>query len=208
MTISPLRLLLIDDHEIIREGLRALVSRVPGWTVVGEAEDGIEGIRLAMVLLPDVVVTDMLMTGANGLEVARRLRAAGYKGGIVMLSAMQGEDLSHDAQAAGIDRLLPKHSSFGEFSTAIQAATQIKGSARVQEQRRNARPAAIESLTPRELDVLRLLARGRSSKEIGAELGISPRTVDVHRHRLQMKLKANGPAELTRIAVRAGIADL
>lgn len=208
MTATLFRLLLVDDHVIFREGLRALVARVPDWTVVGEADDGLEGVKLGLALKPDVVVTDLLMSGANGLEVARRLRNAGFNGGIVLLSAHVGEELIRDATLAGVDRVLPKLNSFSELEAAVREAAGCAHSSHARSTDRTAKPTAVASLTPRETQVLRLIAEGHSSKAIGDKLGISPRTVDVHRHRLQLKLRASGAAELTRIAVRAGLAEL
>lgn len=208
MTAPSLRLLLVDDHVIFREGLRALVAKIPEWTIVGEAEDGLEGVKLGLTLKPDVVVTDMLMSGANGLEVARRLRNAGFAGGIVLLSAHVGEELVRDAKLAGVDRVLPKLNPFSELEAAVYEAAACAHPGRPLSASRSAQPTAVASLTPRETQVLRLIAEGQTSKSIGDKLGISPRTVDVHRHRLQLKLRASGPADLTRIAVRAGLATL
>ncbi len=205
--IPSLRLILLDDHELIREGMRALIARVPGWSVAAEAEEGIEGIRLTLALQPDVVVTDLLMGGANGLEVATRVRAAGYRGGIVLLSAHHGEDIVRDAQAAGVNVVIPKSASFGVFSQAVLTAARERPLPPVP-----APPASstlrAALLTPREREVVQLFVRGASSKEAASALGISAKTIDVHRHRAQAKLGANGPAELVRIAVRAGLADL
>lgn len=205
---GTLRLLLIDDHEIVRKGMRSLLERVAGWTVVADAADGVEGLRLALQLKPDVVITDLLMPGPNGVEVARRLRRAGFGGGIVLVTALRGEDLEEDALAAGIDRFVGKDTSFEALRATLDQVGAGLGNRLPHLPAPADRPSTLLAITPRERQVLRLLARGASSKEIGAELGISPRTVDVHRHRLQEKLKCSGTAELTRLALRAGIAEL
>lgn len=205
-----MRILLIDDHEIIREGLRALIERTPDWTVVGQAEDGIDGLCLAFSLKPDVVLTDMIMPGANGLEVTRRLRAGGFTGGIIMLSAHDGPDLAREAAAAGANQVMPKQTTYAALSAAIRAAAtgtmSVPPAADVPALAGNA--PALASLTPRETEILALIAAGTSSKEIADRLGISDKTVGVHRHRLQIKLGARGSSELTRIGVRAGLAQL
>ncbi len=205
-----MRILLIDDHEIIREGLRALIERIPDWTVVGQAADGIEGLRLAFSLKPDVVLTDMMMPGANGLEVTRRLRAHGFAGGIIMLSAHDGPDLVLEAEAAGASQVLPKQTTFAVLSAAIRASAVGAASLppAADTPAREGKAPALASLTPRETEILALIAAGLSSKEIADRLGISDKTVGVHRHRLQIKLGARGPSELTRIGVRAGLAHL
>jgi len=205
-----MRILLIDDHEIIREGLRSLIERTPDWTVVGQAQDGIDGLCLAFSLKPDVVLTDMIMPGANGLEVTRRLRAGGFAGGIIVLSAHDGPELVREAAEAGANRILPKQTSFAVLSAAIRAsATGIMSLPPASDAPALAGNApALASLTPRETEVLALIAAGTSSKEIADRLGISDKTVGVHRHRLQIKLGARGSSELTRIGVRAGLAQL
>lgn len=208
MSPGPLRLLLIDDHEIVRKGMRSLLEQVAGWAVVADAADGVEGLRLALQLKPDIVVTDLLMPGPNGVEVARRLRRAGFEGGIVLMTALRGEDLEEDALAAGIDRVVGKDTSLEGLRATLDQVGASLGNRLPNSPAPAGRSSALLAITPREKQVLRLLARGASSKEIGAELGISPRTVDVHRHRLQEKLKCSGTAELTRLALRAGIADL
>ena len=205
-----MRILLIDDHEIIREGLRALIERMPDWAVVGQAEDGIDGLCLAFSLKPDVVLTDMIMPGANGLEVTRRLRAGGFAGGIIMLSAHDGPDLAREAASAGANQVMPKQTTYAALSAAIRAAAtgtmSVPPAADVPALAGNA--PALASLTPRETEILALIAAGTSSKEIADRLGISDKTVGVHRHRLQIKLGARGSSELTRIGVRAGLAQL
>jgi DNA-binding NarL/FixJ family response regulator len=206
--MRQINLLLIDDHEIIREGLRALAARTPGWQVIGEAEDGIEGVRLALSLQPDVVIVDMMLPGANGLEVARRLRAAGFSGRVLMLSAHMGDDLAAEARAAGVDDVVHKHRSFSALRTAVEHAGQrVAAHAPVVSEQRS-EIARVASLTPREREVLLRLASGAPPKTVAAELGISVKTLDVHRHRLVTKLEANGVADLTRIAVRSGLISL
>jgi DNA-binding NarL/FixJ family response regulator len=206
--MPPLRFLLLDDHQIVREGLRAMIERVPEWSVVGEADDGLEGIRLARSLDPDVMVVDMMMPGANGLEVTRRLRAAKYPGVIVMLSAHAGSDLDQAAREAGVTLLLPKSTGFAEFTSTITRVHQTVWTPPVGRENSAVSAFALSNLTPREREVLQHIASGASSKDIADVLGISSKTLDVHRHRLLQKLQASGTAELTLIAVRAGLVSL
>jgi DNA-binding NarL/FixJ family response regulator len=216
--MASLRFLLLDDHQIVREGVRAMIERVEGWTVAGEAEDGLDGIKLALTLKPDVVVTDMMMPGANGLDVARRLRALAFNGCIVMLSAHVGEELYREARAAGVTAILPKSSGFAQFTSALQSIAGTTppnvGRATVVESSSSSavsgpsKASALGSLTPRECQVLQHIASGQPPKQIAETLGISQKTLDVHRHRLMQKLKATGTADLTRIAVRSGLVNL
>jgi len=201
------RFLLIDDHQIVREGVRAMIQHVPGWSVVGEAEDGIDGIRLALTLRPDVVVADMMMPGVNGLEVSRRLRAASFAGAIVLLSAHAGDELAQAAKEVGVNLVLSKDTGFTFFTRSIEQMLATSG---------GTAPVLVpetvgfglDKLTPREHEVLQHVASGAQPKDIAQTLGISPKTLDVHRSRIMRKLQASGTADLTRIAVRAGISSL
>lgn len=206
--MPPLRFLLLDDHQIVREGLRAMIERVPEWSVVGEAEDGLDGIRLALSLDPNVMVVDMMMPGANGLEVTRRLRDAKYLGVIVMLSAHAGSNLDEAAREAGVTLLLPKSTGFSEFTATIMRVHQTVWAPRPVREGSASSAFALSNLTPREREVLQHIASGAASKDIADILGISSKTLDVHRHRLLQKLQASGTAELTLIAVRAGLVTL
>lgn len=185
-----------------------MIERVPEWSVVGEADDGLEGIRLALSLGPDVMVVDMMMPGANGLEVTRRLRTAKYPGVIVMLSAHAGSDLDQAAREAGVTLLLPKSTGFAEFTSTITRVHQTVWTPPVGRENSGVGAFALSNLTPREREVLQHIASGASSKDIADVLGISSKTLDVHRHRLLQKLQASGTAELTLIAVRAGLVSL
>lgn len=201
------RFLLIDDHQIVREGVRAMIQYVPDWSVVGEAEDGIDGIRLALTLKPDVIVTDMMMPGVNGLEVTRRLRSAAFPGVIVLLSAHAGDELMQSAKEVGVNLVLSKDTGFSYFTTSIQhllahptVVAPVVGP--------ETAGFGLDKLTPREQEVLKHVASGAPPKEIAQTLGISPKTLDVHRSRIMRKLQASGTADLTRIAVRAGLTSL
>lgn len=206
--MRPIKLLLVDDHEIIREGLRALAARTPGWQVVGEAEDGLEGVRLALNQEPDVVVVDMMLPGANGLEVARRLRAAGFAGRVVMLSAHLGEELAAEARTAGVDAVVHKHRSFSDLRAAVEQSGRPEAGGASDASDASSEIARVAALTRREREVLVRIASGVPPKTVASELGISVKTLDVHRHRLVTKLQANGVADLTRIAVRSGLVSL
>lgn len=205
--MPPQRFLLIDDHQIVREGVRAMIQHVPDWSVVGEAEDGIEGIRLALTLKPNVIVADMMMPGVNGLEVARRLRSAGFSGAIVMLSAHAGDELSQAAKEVGVNLVLSKDTGFTFFTKSVEQMLANPGSGAPVVGPETA-GFGLDKLTPREQEVLKHVASGTPPKEIAQTLGISPKTLDVHRSRIMRKLQANGTADLTRIAVRAGLTSL
>jgi two-component system, NarL family, nitrate/nitrite response regulator NarL len=204
----PFRVVLIDDHDLLRVGLRSLLGMKPGWQVAGEAMDGVEGVHLALRENPDLVITDMLMADLNGIEVGRRLRAAGYAGGIVLLTSYVSPELETDAKAAGLTHVVSKNAGAPEILAVLERLAAAPHPGAVPAEDPNSSLAMLASLTPREREVLGLIAHGHASKQIAEQLGCSPATVDVHRHRLLKKLQSKGPADLTRIAVRCGLVGL
>ncbi len=208
----PLQLVIVDDHKIIRDGLRVLIQREPDLEVVGEAADGRTGVAEILRLAPGVVLLDMAMPELNGIEAARQLRAKGYSGGIVMLSMHSERRTVNQARAAGVDAYVLKEFAFEQVRAAIAAAArretwfspQLSDPLNGDEQL----TPIDQLLTPREREVLQMLAEGRGAKEIAFRLGISPRTVEVHRANMMGKLKVDNVVDLTRIAVREGLATL
>jgi len=208
---AALTLFLADDHKIIRDGLRVLVEREPGLRHVGEAADGRALVQRVLELRPDVVITDMAMPELNGIEAVRQLRAAGYAGIIVMLSMHAERRYVAEALAAGVNAYVHKDYAFEQVMAAIAAARrgEIWLSPQVEALTEDGRvPTLAELLTPREREVLQLLAEGHHTKMVADRLGISPKTVETHRLSLLAKLKANGVADLVRIAAREGLIQL
>ncbi|PAW65018.1 MAG: hypothetical protein B9S34_11570 [Opitutia bacterium Tous-C1TDCM] len=208
----PLKLVIVDDHKIIRDGLRVLIQRESDLEVVGEAADGRAGVAETLRLRPGVVLLDMAMPELNGIEAARQLRAKGFAGGIVMLSMHSERRTVIQARTAGVDAYVLKEYAFEQVRAAIDAAArretwfspQLSDPLSGDEEL----PSIDRLLTPREREVLQMLAEGRGAKEIAFRLGISPRTVEVHRANMMGKLKVDNVVDLTRIAVREGLATL
>lgn len=206
-----MKIIIVDDHKIIRDGLRVLLERDPSVRIVGEAADGRAGMELILKLRPDVVVMDMAMPELNGIEATRQLRAAGFVGGIAMLSSHNERRFVIQAREAGVDAYIAKEFAFEEVRIGIAAAARRDSylspdlAAQIDHGRM---PAVAEALTPREREVVQMLAEGQSVKEIAFSLGLSPKTIETHRMNLMVKLNVNNLADLTRLAVREGLAQM
>ncbi len=208
---APLRLLLADDHKIVRDGLRVLLERAGGFEVLGEAADGRTLVELGVTLQPDVIVSDLAMHELNGIEAARQLRARGYRGAIVMLSMHDERRVVVQALEAGINAYVQKDHAFTQLLDAITAARrgEIWLSPQLASMAEGDRvPTLEELLTPREREVLHLFAEGKGTKEVAASLGLSPKTIEVHRLNLFAKLKVNNVVDLARIAIKEGFVHL
>jgi two-component system, NarL family, response regulator NreC len=214
--VSETRVLLADDHTLIRAGLRMVVDSEPDLTVVGEANDGREAVRLAGQLKPDVVVMDIGMPKLNGIEASRQIRTELPDTQVVMLSMHSDEAYVLRALKAGAKAYLLKDSAEADLARAIRAATAGKsffspavGQVLLQDyMRRLERTGGEDSydlLSPREREILQLVAEGNSSKEIANALHLSVYTVETHRANLMQKLSLRGVPELILYAVRKGI---
>jgi DNA-binding NarL/FixJ family response regulator len=206
-----IRILLADDHVIVREGLRALLAREADIQVVAEAGDGHEALRLAAETRPDVVAIDLSMPLLNGLEAARQI-ASQQRGPRTILLTMHADDhYVLEALRAGVRGYVLKKQAAVDLVRAIR---EVAGgsvylspgvSAAVAEAVRLPAPLTAEHLTAREREVLQLVAEGKTTKEIAAILGVSVKTADTHRTRLMQKLDIHDVAGLTRYAIRHGI---
>ncbi|MGA3260322.1 MAG: response regulator transcription factor [Bryobacteraceae bacterium] len=192
--------LLADDHTLIRAGLRMVVDAEPDLTVVGEASDGREAVAMAGKLNPDVVVMDIGMPSLNGIEASRQIRAALPDTQVVMLSMHSDEGYVLRALKAGAKAYLLKDSAEADLARAIRAATAGKSFFS-----RTGGEDSYELLTPREREILQLVAEGKSSKEIANLLNLSVYTVETHRARLMQKLNLRSVPEVILYAVRKGI---
>jgi len=206
-----IRVLLADDHAIVREGLRALLAREADIQVVAEAGDGREALRLAQDTRPDVAALDLSMPLLNGLEAARQM-AGWERGPRPILLTMHAEDrYVLEALRAGVRGYVLKKQAAADLVRAIRevasgAVYLSPGvSAVVADAVRSPAPAPAEVLTDREREVLQLVAEGKTTKEIAAILGVSVKTADAHRTRLMQKLDIHDIAGLTRYAIRQGI---
>jgi len=215
-SVKQTSVLLADDHTLIRAGLRMVVAAQPDLTVVGEANDGREAVAMAERFKPDVAVMDIGMPNLNGIEAARQIRAALPETQVVMLSMHSDEGYVLRALKAGAKAYLLKDSAEADLARAIRAAAAGKsffspavGQVLLQDyMRRLERTGAedtYELLSPREREILQLVAEGKSSKEIANLLNLSAYTVETHRANLMQKLNLRSVPELILYAVRKGI---
>jgi two-component system, NarL family, response regulator NreC len=206
-----IRIVIADDHSVIRAGLRTILSAQPDLEVVGEAADGNEALRLANELQPDVLLTDVSMPGpvGGGITVARRLQETLPAIRVLILTVHEDESLLREAIRAGAAGYIVKRAAETELVNAVHAA--CRGDLYVHPAMTRAlfkeptmppapQPMPIESLTPREIDVLRLLAKGYTNRQIGEALNLSMRTVEGHRSNLMSKLDLHSRVELTSFA--------
>ncbi len=212
----PIRILLADDHTVMRRGLRLLLESQPGFTVVAEAADGREAIAQAEAAKPDVAVLDIAMPNLNGIEASQRINAALPGTAIVILSMHSDEGYVLRALKAGAKAYLLKDSAEGDLIEAIKAVNEGKAffspeiskvlvEDYVREVRRRGVEDSYELLTSREREVLQLLAEGKSNKDIAALFNLSLYTVDTHRRNLQDKLNVHSFPELILYALRKGV---
>jgi DNA-binding NarL/FixJ family response regulator len=200
---APVRLMLVDDHPLVRDGLRVRLDSVPGLRVVGEAGSAQEALALAPPLRPDLVVMDVGMRGTNGLQACGQLLQACPGLRVLMLSMFDNAEYVREALRAGALGYVLKDSPAEEVVAAIHAvmAGQCYLSAALRSPSAEHGRTGDSAITPRERDVLALIAEGLSSREIGQRLGMGVRTAETHRASLRRKLGLGSPAALVRYAV-------
>jgi len=204
---GAIRVVLADDHDLVRSGIRALLSTLPGIEVVAEARDGEELLAVLEQVEPHVVLTDMSMPRMDGLAATQKIRDRHPGVRVVVLSMHDGIDVVRRAIAVGASGYLMKNAAPTELEHALRtvvSAGSYFGSGIAQMLLQPA-PPEDDALTERQLEVLTLLAEGLSSKEIAYQLGLSSKTVDVHRARIMSRLELKDVASLTRYAVRKGL---
>jgi DNA-binding NarL/FixJ family response regulator len=213
-----IKILLVDDHEMVRSGLRALLRGTQDFTVVGEARDGRTAVRLAGDLAPDVVVMDLHMPDLNGIDAARQTIAAVPGVKVIGLSANPDERAAIEMLRAGASGYVLKDAAFEELVTAIHTVMENKvyfspavmgaivkdylggGS--------DGRESVFGILSPREREVLQLITEGKATKEVAAVLQVSVKTAETHRRNIMEKLQVDSVAELTKYAIREGLTSL
>ena len=214
--MKKVRIILADDHTVMRAGLRALLERQPNLEVVGEAEDGRQTVELASSHVPDVVVMDIAMPNLNGVEATRRMVSKQPTISVVILSMYSDESYVMRALEAGARAYLLKDSAVTDLIRAIEAVSQgksffspkisrILAEEYVRALRQKGVADSYELLTPREREILQLLAEGKTNKEVATSLNISVYTAETHRGNIFQKLNLHSSAELVLYAVRKGI---
>ncbi|HEN8714410.1 MULTISPECIES: response regulator [Pseudomonas] len=214
------RLLLVDDHSLIRAGVRALVSDIPGYTVVGEADDGGQLLEQAQQLAPDIILLDISMRSTSGLDALTLLRASGSTCKVLILSMHTDPDLIMRALESGAHGYLLKDATAKELEQALAAlrsgerylspaiAHTVINQALMRAQHGKQANIDRHNLTARQLEILRLIVRGKSTREIAAGLALSIKTVETHRSQIMKRLQIYDVAGLVLFAVREKIISL
>lgn len=213
-----LRVLLVDDHQLMREGLRRILEDTADIEVVGEAQDGLAALAAVAATHPDVVLMDVSMNGVNGIDATQRLRQAHPEIKVVGLSTHADKRYVRNMIRAGAAGYVLKESASEDLLRAVHAAAQgghylspqitgclLETWKATKEQRSS---SAYELLAPREREVLKLLSEGKTSKEIGVALQLAVKTVETHRRNISHKVGLHSIAELTKYAVREGLTTL
>jgi len=212
--MRPIRVLLADDHTLVRAGISALLKKLPGVEVVAEATDGREALALVKAHLPDLVLMDISMAGLNGLEATARITKEHPEVRVLMLSAHANEDYVKQALRAGAAGYLLKDAAIFELELAVQAVARGETylSPAVSKlviadylHRVGSEANPLDVLTPRQREILQLIAEGHSTKEIARLLHVSAKTVETHRTQLMERLDIHDVAGLVRYAIRAGV---
>ena len=214
--MTKIRLVLVDDHDVVRTGLRMLLEHQPDMEIVGEASTGAEALEMATHAEPDVVVMDITLPDISGIEATRRIKQSLPGVAIVALTIHEDEQYFFEMLQAGASGYVPKRAAPEDLINAIRAAyneeiylypTLAKALVSDFLGRSHTAPehSALEELTPREKEVLELLAGGLTNDEIASQLVISPHTVARHRENLMRKLGLHSKSELVKYAIRKGI---
>jgi DNA-binding NarL/FixJ family response regulator len=219
LPLMKARILIADDHDIVRQGLKLLIDAVPGWTVCGEAKEGRAAVTMAGELQPDVVVMDYAMPGLNGVDATLQIKAAAPKAEVIVFSGTENDRLMHSVFEAGARSFISKVEASKHLVAAIETVLQHKPyfTERVsevifarylqQDRFKTAAPEPQSRLTAREREIVQLLAEGRTNKEIADTLSISTRTAETHRSALMRKLNLRNTAEVVRFAIRNQIIE-
>lgn len=216
--MTVLRILIADDHEVARKGIRSLLESHSGWEVCAEAKDGREAVECASRLKPDVLLLDIGMPNLNGLDAARQILAVTPEARILILTIHDSEQVVREVLAAGARGFLLKSDAGRDLVAAVEALQHrrtyftpkvaqmmLDGYLRPHDDRET---SAQHVLTPREREVIQLVAEGRTTKEIATTLSLSVKTAETHRTNLMRKLDLHSVADLTLYAVRNGIVQI
>ncbi len=207
--MSGVRLLVADDHDILRRGLRDLLESQPGWTVVAEAVNGSQALELALEHKPDIAIMDVGMPDLNGFETTRRIREALPDTEVLILTAHDSEQMVSEAEACGARGYVLKSDVGRDLIAAVESVRRHKFSLSPQiarrssiEPDRNGHGLPLVRLTAREREIIQLLAEGHVNKEIATRLNISVKTAETHRTNIMRKIDVHSLPDLTRFAIR------
>jgi DNA-binding NarL/FixJ family response regulator len=217
-TVEPLRILIADDHQLVRNGIRALLQSRAGWEICGEARTGREAVVKAIELAPDIVILDISMPDLNGVDAAKRIQTASKKTQVLILSAHYSDELIREIVGAGVRGYVLKSDSDHDLVIAVETLAQHKPffTARVRDVMKSEfatglpttnEIAAGNRITSREREIIQLLAEGNRGKEIASFLDISIKTVEAHRCNVMRKLDLHTLSDLVRYAMRNQIIE-
>jgi DNA-binding NarL/FixJ family response regulator len=206
--MTRVRILIADDHDVVRKGVRGILESEPGWIVCGEASTGRQAAAMATELQPDVIVLDVSMPDMNGIEAARQIRQS-TSAAILFMTMYDSADLERDAIAAGAMGFLSKADSARRLIDAVRSVLARKPvfTHAGHESGAQSVDAGHDQLTPREREVLLLLAEGHTNKQVASRLGITTKTAETHRARIMAKLELHSVSGLVRYALRHRLID-
>jgi DNA-binding NarL/FixJ family response regulator len=214
--MKPIRIVVAEDHALVRAGICSLLEKLPGVEVVGEAADGREALELLKTQAPHVALLDISMPGMNGLEAAARAARRFPATRVILLSMHANEEYVHRALKAGVAGYLLKDSGTAELELAVRAVARGETflSPAISKQvisdyvrRTGAETTSLEALTPRQREILQLIAEGHTTKEIAKKLDLGVKTVETHRAALMTRLDIHDVAGLVRYAIRVGLVN-
>lgn len=215
--MSTLKILIADDHDVVRKGLRMLIEEHPGWQLCAEARSGREAVEKAIQLMPDVAIIDVSMPDLNGLEATRQIRKACPNTEVLVVTHHDSDEVAAEVLDAGARGYVLKSDSDRDLVHAVEVLSQHKPffTSRVTEILLDSRRGKVtnlgggvrERLTMREREILQLLAEGKTAKEVASILGIATKTSDTHRTNIMRKLNVHSVAELVRYAIRNKIVE-
>jgi DNA-binding NarL/FixJ family response regulator len=209
--MTSLRIVIVDDHAVVRRGIRALLESQPGWEIVGEATTGREAVDLAKRLQPDIVIMDLSLPELNGLDATRQIVKDSPRTEVIVLTMHQSEELARNVLQAGARGYVLKSDADQNLIAAVESLRQHKPflTAAVTEfvlddyiHRTEEGGVAHAVVTPREREIIQLLAEGKSNKETASALSVSVKTVEAHRANIMRKLRLRSVSDLVRYAIR------
>jgi DNA-binding NarL/FixJ family response regulator len=214
--MTRLSILIVDDHAVVRRGVRALLESQPGWEVSAEASNGREAVDLAKRLQPDIVVMDLSLPELNGLDATRQILKESPRSEVLVLTMHHSEELARNVLQAGARGYVLKSDADDSLVTAVRNLSRHRPflSSAVTEfvlddyvRRTDDAAITVAAVTPREREIIQLLAEGRSNKEVASALSVSVKTIEAHRANVMRKLRLRSVSDLVRYAIRNGIAQ-